>query len=111
VGVQRKAEQEYGWSREEFASRLEPVFRPVDPANYPGQVDPTRVLMFEAGRDPCISPAIREALWHTMGRPERYTIDANHRKAFLAMSPLGFNWLRYRVSEFFERVLAPGPGG
>jgi len=110
ANVQRKAEEEYGWSREELASRLEPIFSSVDPAEYAGRVDPTRVLMFEAGRDPCISPSNREALWHTMGRPELYTIDANHRKAFLAMSPLGFNWMQRRILDFFERVLAPGPG-
>ena len=100
----------FGWDQDELEARLEPVFQHVDSANYPGRADPSRVLVFEAGKDRCVPESAREALWLIMGRPERYTIHADHHRAFYSMTPLGFNWLRRRVWDFFERKLVEEPG-
>ena len=105
-GLREKVAREFGWSLEEYERRLEPIFRVMDPAQYPARVDPASVLLFEAEEDTCISRGSREALCAAMGMPERYTIDANHRGAFLTMTPLYFNWLRHRVWEFFNHTLA-----
>mgnify|MGYP001121937722 CR=1 FL=1 len=84
---------------------------PLDPANYPHRIDPERVLIFEAGRDQCVSEASRDALWQAMGRPERYTIMSSHRRAFFTLTPLRFNWMRGKIWRFFERVLLEGDAG
>jgi dienelactone hydrolase len=105
VGLQIKVEQELGWTKDQFEQWLEPILRVMDPAQYPGRVDPATVLLFEAERDPCISESAQKALREAMGHPERYSIDATHRKAFYTMTPLYLNWLRFRVWEFLEQKL------
>jgi len=101
-GVQNWAEETFGWSRDEMEERLEPLYGVMDPARYPDQIDPSRVLIFDAGRDECVPQSCRDDLWEAMGRPERTTIDANHRRAFYTMTPLNLNWMRKRIWEFFE---------
>jgi dienelactone hydrolase len=109
MDLQSKVARDFGWSKDELAQWLEPILRVMDPARYPGRIDPATVLLFEAERDPCISESARAALREAMGHPERYTVDATHRKAFYTMTPLYFNWLRHRVWDFFERTLTPHP--
>lgn len=77
----------------------------LDPADYPGRVDPRRVLMVDAGKDDCIPPEAREAWWEALGRPERITLNYSHRVSFLAMTPLGFNFLGRRIFEHLEETL------
>ena len=67
--------------------------------------DPSRILIFDARDDPCISESARHDLWVAMGRPERYTIHNTHRKAFYSMTILGGNWMQAKVWQFFERTL------
>jgi dienelactone hydrolase len=106
--IQHHARDAFGWSTDEMAARLEPVFRPVNAAEYLGRVDPRRVLIFESGRDECVPEIARDALWNAMGRPERYTIDASHRHSFYSMTPLRLNWMRKKIWRFFEsRLLEP----
>ena len=105
-GAQDVALVSFGWNQGEFAAQLEPVFRPVDPATYPGRVDPFRVLIIDSKKDRCMPPGSREALWQAMGRPERYTIHADHRTSFFSMTMLSFNWMRHRIWDFFEQKLA-----
>jgi hypothetical protein len=33
------------------------------------------------------------------------TMNYGHRKAFYSITPLGFNWMRHRIWEFFEDKL------
>jgi dienelactone hydrolase len=106
--IQQHAAEAFGWSSDEMESRLEPLFAPIDPANYPGRIDPNRVIIFEAGLDECVPEASREALWEAVGRPERYTIMAGHRRAFFTLTPLYLNWMRTKIWTFFERVLLEG---
>ncbi len=109
--VQNWAHDTIGWTRDEMEARLEPIFADVDPATYPDRIDPSRVLMFDAGRDECVPQSARDALWEVMGRPERYTIDRNHRRSFYSMTPLRFNWMRKKIWRFFERVLLEPEAG
>ncbi len=107
-GVQIRAEEAFGWSRTEMEDRLEPLYGPLDPARYPNRVDPSRVLIIEAGKDECVPQSCRDDLWETMGRPERTIINATHRHAFYTMTPLNLNWMRKRIWDFFEaRLLVP----
>jgi len=103
--VQLWAETTFGWSREEMEDRLEPLYGPMDPARYPGRVDPARVLMIDAGKDECIPQSCRDDLWEIMGRPERYTINSDHRRSFYTMTPINFNWMRKKIWEFYKAHL------
>lgn len=107
-GVQDHAFEVFGWTRDEMASILEPVYAPMNASNYPNRVDPARVLIFDAAKDECVPKSARDALWEAMGRPERYIINANHRHAFYTMTPLNFNWMRKRIWDFVESRLLEG---
>jgi len=104
-GMKAKALSEFGWSQEELESRVETKFRLFEPANHPGRVDPSTVLIVEAAKDNCIPESSREALWETMGRPERLLLDYRHRMAFLSMTPLRLSWLQPRIWSFLQRSL------
>ncbi len=105
VVAREKASSDFGWSRDELQERLEPIFLPLDPASYPGRVDPSRVLIVEAKRDECMPANGRLALWEAMGRPERLQLNFGHKQAFLAMTPVGLNWLRHKIWRFFSQTL------
>jgi dienelactone hydrolase len=104
-GMKAKAFSDFGWSREELESRVESRFRAVEPANYPGRVDPSTVLIVEAAKDDCIPESGREALWETMGRPQRILLNYKHKQAFLSMTPLRLMWLRHRIWDFLQDSL------
>ena len=104
-GMRSKALSELGWSEEELESRIESEFSFFEPANFPGRVDPSKVLIVEAARDDCIPESGREALWETMGRPERVLLDYKHKQAFLSMTPLRLFWLRHRIWDFLRDSL------
>ncbi len=82
-----------------------PMFLTIDPASYPGRTDPSRVLIIEAGRDTCVPENCRDDLWEALGRPEKITLDYGHKKAFLSFTPLGNNWMRRQIWDFFEAKL------
>ena len=52
--------------------------------------------------DDCTAEAGPESLWEALGRPERITMDFDHRRAFYSITPLAFNWLRHRIWGFLE---------
>jgi pimeloyl-ACP methyl ester carboxylesterase len=104
-GMRSKALSEFGWSEEELESRIEREFSFFEPANFPGRVDPSKVLIVEAAQDDCIPESGREALWETMGRPERVLLDYKHKRAFLSMTPLRLFWLRHRIWDFLRDSL------
>lgn len=108
--VQAMALSRLSWDADELEQRLEPVFRGLNPVDYSGVLDPSRVLLFDARDDLCISQSARHDLWVALGRPERFTINSTHRNAFLAMTVLGGDWMQRRIWEFFERtLLTPQP--
>ena len=106
--VQRNAKRQFGWDQDELEKRLEPIFKLVDAANYPGRVDPNTVLMIEAAKDSCITEPSRTELWEAMGQPEQISLNYGHRKAFLSMTPVGGNWMCERIYEFLEERLLGG---
>lgn len=104
-GMRSKALSEFGWKEEELEARIEAEFSYFEPANFPGRVDPSKVLIVEAAKDDCIPESGRQALWETMGRPERILLNYKHKQAFLSMTPLRLLWLRRRIWEFLQRSL------
>lgn len=108
-GMRSKALSEFGWTEEELEARIEAEFSNFEPANFPGRVDPSKVLIVEAAKDDCIPESGRQALWETMGRPERILLNYRHKQAFLSMTPLRLLWLRHRIWEFLQRSLEIGP--
>ncbi len=94
-----------GWTRDIFEQRLAQPLAPINPASFPGRVDPTRVIMFEAEYDTCIPKSGRDALWNAMGRPQRIIWPYNHKMAFLTMTPLGLNDMRHRIYKFLDAAL------
>jgi dienelactone hydrolase len=105
VGVHEKVQKEYGWTLEDYADRLEPLYVDLDPATYPGQTDPGRILIVEAAKDECMSADSRQALWLAMGQPERILIPKGHKQAFLSMTPLGGKWLQKDIWRFLQEKL------
>ena len=96
---------------EGYEAMLEPIWEPYDAANYPDRADPARILFIDAAKDHCIPPDAREALWEVLGRPQRISLDYGHKKAFLSMTPLGFNWMRKQIYQFFDLKLGPAAEG
>lgn len=94
-----------GWTHDIFEQKLAGPLTPINPASFPGKVDPKRVIIFDAAYDTCIPESGREALWQAMGKPERITWPYNHKMAFLTMSPLGFNTMRRKIYNFLESTL------
>ncbi len=98
----------FGWTAADYEQAIEPLFRPINAANYPGRVDPSRILIFDSHEDKCIPQEARDDLWGTLGRPARISLLYDHKTSFLSMTPLGFNWMRREIYEFFERTLCLG---
>ena len=94
-----------GWTREIFEQKLAQPLAPINPASFPGRVDPKHVIMFEAEYDTCIPKSGRDALWNAMGRPQRVIWPYNHKMAFLTMTPLGLNDMRHRIYKFLDAEL------
>jgi dienelactone hydrolase len=108
--VRARVARDFDWSAEDLEVRFEPIMREVDAANHRGLIDPRNVLIVDAGRDDCMAEDCRESMWEALGRPERLTMNYDHKRAFYSITPLGFNWLRYRIWEFLEqRLLSPPP--
>ncbi|UCG21769.1 MAG: hypothetical protein JSU80_04105 [Deltaproteobacteria bacterium] len=106
VGQTRdKILQRFGWTAADYEQAIEPFFRPIDAANYPGRTDPSRILIFDSHKDECIPQDAREDLWEVLGRPERISILHGHKTSFLSMTPLGFNWMRHKICDFLVSTL------
>jgi dienelactone hydrolase len=103
--VRKKILQRFGWTAADYEQAIEPLFRSIDAANYPGRADPSRILIFDSHEDECIPRDARDDLWEALGRPARISFLYGHEMSFISMSPLGFNWMRREIYEFFERTL------
>jgi dienelactone hydrolase len=97
--------QRFGWTVSDYEEAIEPLFRHIDAANYPGRADPSRILIFDSYEDECIPRDSRDDLWEVLGRPARISFLYSHDTSFLSMTPLGFNWMRREIYEFFECTL------
>lgn len=95
----------FGWTAADYEQAIEPFFRPIDVANYPGRVDPSRILIFDSNVDQCVPRDARDDLWEALGRPARISFFYSHKMSFLSMTALGFYWTRREIYEFFESTL------
>jgi len=101
--------QRFGWGEEDLEPGLARRLGPVDPIAYAPAVDPERLLWLEAGEDDCVPPEVRERLWQRLGRPERYILAAEHRRAFLAMTFLNRYFATRKIVDFLDgRLGVPG---
>lgn len=89
----------------EYEQTVNTLFTGLDPADYPNRVDPRSVLLVDSGEDKCIPEQSREAWWKALGQPERISMNYSHRQSFLAMTPLGFNFLRRKAYEHLDSTL------
>ena len=103
--VRRHAAEAFGWSQEEFQREVAGPLAAVDPVAVGGNIDPEDVLFIDAGRDSCIPSSARDGLWEAMGRPERVTLDYDHKTSFLSMTFLGLDRTTQRVVEFLDAKL------
>ncbi len=104
----RKILKRFGWTTADYEQAIEPLFRTIDAANYPNRADPNRILIFDSHEDECIPRDARDDLWGALGRPERISFLYGHDTSFLSMTPLGFNWMRREIHEFFDSTLCLG---
>lgn len=100
--------QRFGWTASDYEQAIEPFFRPIDAANYPGRADPSRILIFDSHEDECVPRDARDDLWEALGRPARISFLYGHKTSFLSMTPLGFNWMRREIYKFFKGTLGFG---
>jgi hypothetical protein len=103
--VREHALAAYGWSLTEYHDFFAGLFAPAEPTRFAGHYDPSRILMIDAKYDDCMPQSARDALWETMGRPERITLPYWHRGAFYSITPLGVNFMRRRIYRFLDRTL------
>ena len=97
--------ESYGWSLAQFHDFFEQRIGIADPIHYFGHYNPERTLMIDAAFDDCMPASSRDALWEATGRPERISLLYKHKAAFYGMTPLGLNFLRWKIYRFIDRVL------
>ncbi|MGH8494905.1 MAG: acyl-CoA thioester hydrolase/BAAT C-terminal domain-containing protein [Gammaproteobacteria bacterium] len=97
----------FDWTLEEYEAVMDAAFAAGDAANFPGRVDPAHALMIDSKNDNCMPESTRDQLWEVLGRPERISFRYSHKQAFLAMTPLGFNFTSRRIFNFMNEQLAP----
>lgn len=95
----------FGWTLDDYREAFRTAFAPLDASYRTPRLDPRRVLMIDAERDACMPAHARDELWRRLGRPERITYLYGHKRAFLAMTPLGLNQMRRHICRFLDRVL------
>ena len=100
----------FGWSLDQFKGALEPALAGINPARFAGMVDPSRILIIEAGNDTCVPERAREHLWRAFGRPERVTYPYDHRTTFLEMTFLGGYDVEHQVYRFLDQRFAKHRG-
>lgn len=109
VGSIREAITErFGWSNDEYRHFFAEVFKHGDPSNFRDRYDPQSIVYFDAMYDDCMPAKARNALWRQMGKPRRITFLSRHRGAFLAFTPLSFNYAHRVIYDFItDRVYKP----
>ncbi len=103
--VKNSVTRRFGWSDEQYHAIVSELFDKLDSTDMFTQIDPARILIVEAAQDKCMPAETREALWESMGRPERIKLNYKHKTAFLTMTPLGMNYTRRQIVEFLEKTL------
>ncbi len=99
--------ERFDWSVDEYRNFVEKIYHDFNPALYAGRSDPSEILIIDARNDTCMPDTARDAMWHALGRPERISINYGHKTSFLAMTPIGFNFLRGVIVDFLRQGLDP----
>jgi hypothetical protein len=94
-----------GLSLQTYEKTVAALFQGLDPSDYPDRVNPASVLIVTAARDDCIPRKARDDWWMALGRPARIAMNYGHRESFMAMTPLGFNFLRAKIYEHLAATL------
>jgi hypothetical protein len=95
----------FAWTQEQYHQVVEDTWSWLNPTRFPARIDAARILMFDAQRDECMPQHARDDFWETLGRPRRISFHYGHKKSFLAMTPLGFNYMRRQIYRFLEATL------
>lgn len=105
AGQMRKmVSKRFKWTRDQYRNAIKGPLSTVDPARFPGRVDPRNILIIEAGKDTCLPASARQELWEVMGRPERIIYAYDHRATFYAMSFLGGRSLQIEAFKFLSNL-------
>ena len=90
----------------EFARKVEPILRSIDPLYFSTSIDPARVLLIEAAQDSFVPAQARKLHWEALGRPQLIRIDYDHKAALLlSMTFLSRNFAERAIVEFFDETL------
>lgn len=108
--IREQVMKKFGWNVEQFTQVIEGPLAGVDPVAVAGNIDPSKVLFIDAGKDTCIPDSAREDLWEAMGRPERVTVNYAHKRSFLSMTILGLDVTTRKIVHFLDEKL-PAPTG
>jgi cephalosporin-C deacetylase-like acetyl esterase len=93
-------------TRGEFARKVEPILRSIDPLYFSKSIDPARVLLIEAAQDSFVPARARELHWEALGRPRLIRIDYDHKAALLlSMTFLGRHFTERAIITFFDEHL------
>jgi cephalosporin-C deacetylase-like acetyl esterase len=93
-------------TRDEFARKVEPILRPIDPIYFSQSIDPARVLLIEAAQDSFVPAEARKRHWEALGRPRLIRIDYDHKAALLlSMTFLGRRFTERAIVTFFDETL------
>jgi dienelactone hydrolase len=91
---------------DEFARKVEPILRSIDPLYFSKTIDPTRVLLIEAAQDSYVPAQARKLHWEALGRPQLIRIDYDHKAALLlSMTFLSRNFTERAIITFFDEHL------
>jgi cephalosporin-C deacetylase-like acetyl esterase len=91
---------------DEFAQKVEPILRSIDPIHFSKSIDPTKVLLIEAAQDSYVPALARKLHWEALGRPRIIRIDYNHKAALLlSMTFLNRHFTERAIAEFFDETL------
>ncbi len=95
----------FGWENAQFAQAVGNAWAGLDPADYPSQVNPARVLMIDSRYDECMPPHSREDYWQALGYPLRITLRLGHRQSFYSLTPFGLSIMRGKIYRFLAGAL------
>ncbi len=108
--VREKITKRFNWSDKKLLSVIHSYLGPLyNIASYPVRLDPCRVLIFESGKDTCVTKKSKENLWLGLGKPELISFNYDHQMSFAAMTLAGGYFIRRKIRSFLYRNNCPIP--
>ncbi len=101
--MREKILKRFHWERVDYARKIAPILRVIDPI-YPAQkLKACNVLFFEASLDGFLPPQSREALWEALGKPKKHIFYlATHKLMFWPMFIPGLAYPQKKIIEFLQ---------